>query len=646
MLGRGRPAGASGESRVRWRRSLLSSLEAGFAWLGYTFIDRWGRMERFYRRPFARAALRLGFLAYPLLALCALGWLGWDWTHDRSLDSAEDAVFDQVIKLRPWEPKPSGQVVIVEIDDCSIAKEGPWPWSRQQHAELLDALDRAGVRAVGYDVLFAEASRADPNGDATLEAMADGGAGRFVFGATVPPNDAANATAMIPVDQAPNAFPIVARPQRPGPEVPLLHPFGEAMTRHGALLDLTRDADGVVRDVPLREEIGDWALPSLALQVAVAASGRAAASFPASVRVNWRSHDADRLPYVSAADLIEGAPVCRDGNERLPDLRGRSVFVGYTAAGLNDAKPTPVKMATPGVEIHAEAAEALLADTAIWMPPAGFKYLLAAILVALTGLFFFRGEPAWELDAIFVACNLVLVGAAWVGLTAFGVFLDIFAALGFVSLCFGLCRVYAATQRGRAIGNDDYRPQFDPGTHRWLALVRLRFVPDPGLDRRALSRRLREYRRRLRRFLYKGTDAVALEGIVEYKSWLWEAMNDVTVLVWSGDDRATVAATAERELRALHAHLSGHEDVLPDDGSVRVASLISEAVAVDEPLAATRARVCAVLGRLLQSQDERPLSLHDAFAADEPTSSPAPSARPAPHVASERDAGLAQPENP
>jgi hypothetical protein len=466
-------------------------------------------------------------------------------------------------------------------------------------------------------VLFAEPSRDDPLGDSTLDAIAEGGAGRFVFGATRAPDAFADAPGATPIDRAPNAFPIAAHPQRPGPRIALLHPYGRAMTQHGALLDMTRDSDGVIRDVPLRVEAGDWALPSLALQVAAAASHRAPAGLPASVRINWRSSPRDRLPYVSAADLIEGTPVCRGKGEALPDLRGRSAFVGYTAAGLNDAKPTPVNAATPGVEIHAEAAEALLTGNAIWMPPAGFKYLLAAILVALTGLFFFRGEPAWELDAIFVASNLVLVGAAWIGLTAFGVFIDIFAALGFVSLCFGFCRLYAATQRGRAIGNDDYRPQFNPAQHRWLALARLRFVPDPGLDRRALSRRLREYRRRLRRFLYKGTNAVALEGIVEYKSWMWEAMNDVTVLVWGGDDRASVAAIAERELRALHAHLSGHEDVLPDDGSVRVASLISEAVAADEPIADTRARVCAVLGTLLQSRDERPLALHDAFAADE-----------------------------
>ena len=126
-----------------WRGRLLPRLESAFAWLGYTFVNRWGAVERGYRRPYARIALRLGFAFYPLLALVALGWLAWDWNHGRSLASAENAIFDQVIKLRPWEPKPSGKVVVAEIDDCSIEYyrgrgEGGWPWSRQRHADLLD----------------------------------------------------------------------------------------------------------------------------------------------------------------------------------------------------------------------------------------------------------------------------------------------------------------------------------------------------------------------------------------------------------------------------------------------------------------------------------------------------------------------------
>ena len=85
-----------------------------------------------------------------------------------------------------------------------------------------------------------------------------------------------------------------------------------------------------------------------------------------------------------------------------------------------------------------------------------------------------------------------------------------------------------------------------------------------------------------------------------------------------------MAATAQRELLALREHLAGHDDVLPDDGSVRVASLISVAVGDDESLADTRARVCSVLGRLLAATDERALSEHDAFAADEPPRASAP----------------------
>jgi hypothetical protein len=65
--------------------------------------------------------------------------------------------------------------------------------------------------------------------------------------------------------------------------------------------------------------------------------------------------------------------------------------------------------------------------------------------------------------------------------------------------------------------------------------------------------------------------------------------------------------------------------VLPDDGSVRVASLISTIAMANEPIADTRARVSHMLGQLLASTEERPLSAHDSFAADEsPAAAPPP----------------------
>src|SRR3546814_17733310 len=103
---------------------------------------------------------------------------------------------------------------------------------------------------------------------------------------------------------------------------------------------------------------------------------------------------------------------------------------------------------------------------------------------------------------------------------------------------FGLCRSYAAAQRGRAVGNDDYRPQFDPDNDHWLALVRLRFDPhEADLGRRETRRRVREYRRRMRGWLYRGAEAVAIEGIGEYTHFLCDSLMDINVLRWRYDKR-------------------------------------------------------------------------------------------------------------
>ena len=601
-----------------WARALLARIDAAMAASAHGFVDFWTRVERSYRRPFSRVAHRLKFAFYPLLACGALLWLGWDWTHARSLDAAEDAIFDKVVKWRPIEPRPSGRVVVVEIDDCSIEHfrmqdEGGWPWSRQRHADLLDALDRAGVRAVGYDVLFPEASQQDPIGDATLEAMAEGGGGRFLFAASRAHADF-DAGAPLRASEGPSAFPLLAV-AKDDPPVAVLLPYGEAMRKHSAITNITRNEDGVLRDIPLRETVGDWALASLPLQLAIATGTRSARSYHATVRPNWRRHT--RLPFISAADLLAEKPVC-ETRAPLPALKGRIVLAGHTAQGLSDAKPTPVNAAMPGVEIMAEATEALVAGSGIASPPTSVKYVLAAVLVLLTVFAFFRGEPTGDIDSIFIATNLLLLSIAFVGLTAFGYFFDIFASVGFVSLCFGLCRLYAGVQRGRAVGNNDYLDAFDPEAHCWLVVARLRFAPDAALDLEAASRRRREYRRRLRRFLYAGCDAVMLEGVVERKSWLHESLDDLMVLVWKGQEQSDARQAARRDLDALHVHLNEHDIRLDDDGTVLVCVIAAH---IDDGLDASdrgeRLRLREVLGSVLNSPREWPLRAQNAFVLDE-----------------------------
>ena len=583
---------------------MLSWLDAPLATLSAGFMRAWSKVERSYRRPFSRVALRLKFAYYPLLALLAFGWLSWDWTHERTLNAAENTIFDQIVKWRPVEPLPSGRVVVVEIDECSIEYfrargEGGWPWSRQRHADLLERLDREGARAAGYDVLLVDPSQSDPLGDQALEAMALGSGGRFLFAATRL-HRGYDAGAPHTASQAPGAFARTGGPVD-DPRVALLLPYGVAMAAASAIVNVARNEDGVLRDLPVYEIAGDFGLPSLPMRLAMTANGQSPDAFAPSVRPNWRART--RLPHVSAADLlVENARACRRAEDALPALQDAVVLVGYTAAGLNDTKPTPVDPAMPGVEVLGEATEALIAGSAIRVPPAWLKYVIASLLVALTAFVFFRGEPHNDIDSIFVATNLLLLGAAFVGLTFFAWFLDVFAAVGFVSLVFGLCRIYARIQRGRAVGNGDYRPDFDPAKDRWLAVARLHFVPDAGLGARAVVRRRREYRRRLRRFLYAGTDAVMLEGVVEEKTWLHDALSDLVVLMWHGESEADARTAAAHDLARLERNLAGQDARLPDDGTVRLAFGAGE-TAGGWPLH-------VLIGQVLASSVEWPLARH------------------------------------
>jgi CHASE2 domain-containing sensor protein len=597
---------------------VLSSIDAGMAALGHGFIRAWSKVERSYRRPFSQAALRLKFAFYPLLAIGAIGWLVWDWTHARSLSSAEDAIFDRVVQWRPFEPKPSGRVVVIEIDECSIEYfrargEGGWPWNRQRHADLLDQLDRAGVSAVGFDVLFIDPSQVDPTGDQTLEAMANGGEGRFVFESTRLHRDYDEGSPLH-ASQAPGAFALTPHP-RDDPQVALLLPYGQAMARFSAIGNVARNQDGVLRDIPLHETVGDWALPSLSLRLAMTTVPQLPQRLADSVRPNWRQET--RLPRISAADLLsDGKPVCRDATAALPALRDRVALVGYTASGLNDAKPTSVDPVMPGVEVMAEATEALIANSAIGVPPAGLKYVIATLLVVLTTWAFYRGEPASDIDSTFVAANLVLLSAAFVGLTYFGFFFDIFASVGFVNLVFGLCRLYAGIQRGRAVGNGDFLREFDPARDRWLAVARLRFVPDVHGDKRSATRRRREYHRRLRRFLYAGSDAVMLEGVVERKSWLHQALTDLMVLVWHGDNEAAARSAANRDLARLERQLAEADPKFPDDGSVRLAFACAEVDdAAEDSDRGRRLRLRELVGQVLASPTELPLARRTEISA-------------------------------
>ena len=64
-----------------------------------------------------------------------------------------------------WSPRPApADIVIIAIDEPSLAALGRWPWPRAVHARLLARLDEARPRALGLDLVLAEPENGDSDG--------------------------------------------------------------------------------------------------------------------------------------------------------------------------------------------------------------------------------------------------------------------------------------------------------------------------------------------------------------------------------------------------------------------------------------------------------------------------------------------------
>ena len=76
------------------------------------------------------------------------------WANDRpGLGDVNRLLYDQVLRA-DQRAAPSPDIVIVGIDERSIAALGPWPWSRTLHARLLEQLAPHAPRSVLFNVFF------------------------------------------------------------------------------------------------------------------------------------------------------------------------------------------------------------------------------------------------------------------------------------------------------------------------------------------------------------------------------------------------------------------------------------------------------------------------------------------------------------
>ncbi|PZU50587.1 MAG: histidine kinase [Sphingomonas sp.] len=283
---------------------------------------------------------------------------------------ADNLFYDFVLRLNP--PRPSQRVLIVAIDNPSLAEIGHWPWKRDVHARLIDQLGAAGAAAVGFDVLLPEAT--DRQADQALgDAIRRNGHVIVASYIEVPGPNGAPALRVMPVapvaEAARGIGHVTTRPDRDG------------VVRG---IDMLTDGSGT-RDLHLSEGVaalvqGDFArltAPKPAPEAPVYAPSRNLIPF---------AGPSGSYPQLSYVDVLNG---------RVPAdlLRNRIILVGWTAAGMGDRFSTPMSgtlETMAGVELHANYVDSLLADRMIRpVPPwAWLLYSLTPVWLLMLSLLF------------------------------------------------------------------------------------------------------------------------------------------------------------------------------------------------------------------------------------------------------------------
>jgi adenylate cyclase len=373
-----------------------------------------------------------------LVVLLVLLWSG----ERRPVRPLRLAGFDLYQTLWPRVPA-SAPVVIVEIDDESLARHGQWPWPRTLLARLVSRIAAAGPAAIGIDIFMPERDRLSPGALPSLLP----GLSRYLADllSRLPSNDTVLAETLqgqpvvLAVAGLEGSTDATVGPAGPLAPMRLVGPDPAPFVRHWATLLrsvpeidgaatghglVSADADaGVVRRLPLIAAAGRRLVPGLGpemLRVAsrtpaftvrvgrgVEAIGIGDLAIPTapdgSVWIHFARSDPSRS--VSAARVLAGAVDSARFGRKL-------VLVGVTAVGLSDYRATPVADHMPGVEIHAQLLEGIFDRDLLSRPPSTLWIELLAL--AATGILLVLLVP--RLRARGSAALFLLLSGALIGL--------------------------------------------------------------------------------------------------------------------------------------------------------------------------------------------------------------------------------------
>lgn len=337
-------------------------------------------------------------------ALQRLEWL----SYDLRMHTSRDAM-----------TKPS-EVAVILIDEAALKAMEPvvgrWPWPRSVHADILDFINAGQPRAVLFDILFSEreSTPGQPLGrtlsanDQRLAAATGEGPVIHALQIYADRQDEINLSLLDhPLPGPLSAMALTTKRLSSELGISLTQsnniyyaPFEASYTAAFGLgvVNVDPDADGIHRRLRLLHNYQDRTFPSLGFAPLIY---RDRAADPALLRNYQASLHAmasdgsifinyyDAIETYSMSGVIASAQQLMNGDveDLLVDpaeFKDKIVFIGASAAGLEDLKATPLSATTPGVYLHAATTANLLQGAILREWPRSYSIIITIVLSLLT----------------------------------------------------------------------------------------------------------------------------------------------------------------------------------------------------------------------------------------------------------------------
>lgn len=365
---------------------------------------------------------------------------------------------------------PGSEVVLAVIDEKSLEKEGKWVWPRSKLADLVTKLSKAGARVVAFDIGFLEPDdkrivqtinsikqevqkfriqntkfehflenlKYKSNNDRFLADAIINSSSRVVLGYFFHMSLAESGhlnEADIQIHQENirgSRHKLVRYASAASHNVPLIEAkmpqsnikIVSNATDLSGFFNIVPDPDGVVRWIPAVIKFREALYAPLSI-----VSASAYLNHPISVNVadhgieginigrvfiptddrgkiivNYRGPE-KTFPHISITDIL---------NESVPEyvLKDKIVLVGATAVAIYDLRVTPFGTVFPGLEVHANIVDSILANDFLYPPEWAKLFAVMAIIVAglFLGIVLSRaGAISGALAGIFLFCGYILL---------------------------------------------------------------------------------------------------------------------------------------------------------------------------------------------------------------------------------------------